>query len=111
MPDSTQISTKFSDPKPLAAAQPAADYREAEVRWRRHCATGRPDRPRRGDRPPRAHQRPRNFGLARQADGTFRAVIDDMDRHANGTQWLLQLTQTSGPAAVLKYSQDPGNRE
>jgi Protein of unknown function (DUF1257) len=49
-----------------------------------------------------------DIGFARQPDGTFEAILDSMDRHRFGTQWLPRLNQAYGHAAALKYARDQG---
>jgi Protein of unknown function (DUF1257) len=108
----TRVRTTLRDPQVLAAALRAAGYPAVEVH----------DSPQRlrgwGGRTAGAEVIVRrehitghaigDFGFARQPDGTFAVIIDDMDRARNGPGWLPRLTQAYGHAAALKYAADHG---
>jgi 3-deoxy-D-arabino-heptulosonate 7-phosphate (DAHP) synthase len=49
-----------------------------------------------------------DVGFARQPDGSFAVVLDSMDTHRYGTEWLARLTQAYGHAAALEYAETHG---
>jgi hypothetical protein len=52
-----------------------------------------------------AHAASADIGFARQNDGSLAVVLDSMDTHRYGTEWL---TQAYGHAAALEYAQSHG---
>jgi len=55
-----------------------------------------------------AHAASADIGFARQTDGCLAVVLDSMDTHRYGTEWLTRLTQAYGHAAALEYAQSHG---
>jgi hypothetical protein len=108
----TRMRTTLADPQLLATALRAAGYREVEVHETAQSLRGWAARTASAEVIVRREHIPGHaigdFGFARQADGTFTVVIDDMDRRSNGAQWLPLLTQAYGHAAALKYAEDHG---
>lgn len=109
----TRVRTKLSDATLLAAALKEVGYAAAEVHDEPQQLYGY-----RGDaRPERAEVIVRrkhvgsasnDIGFARQADGSFEAIISSYDRQRHGQQWLGQLTQAYGHVAALQYASDHG---
>jgi len=49
-----------------------------------------------------------DIGFARQADGSFEAIISDYDRRQHDERWLSRVTQAYGHAAALRYADSHG---
>ncbi|XVQ14409.1 DUF1257 domain-containing protein [Spirillospora sp. CA-255316] len=109
----TRVRTALRDPDLLAAALAAVGFGEVEVHDAPQTLYGY-----RGDaRPERAEVIVRrehvgtagnDIGFARQADGTFEAVVSEYDRMRYGAAWLAEVARAYGYAATVRYAETHG---
>ena len=109
----TRVRTKLNDATLLVAALNEIGYRAAEVHdVPQHLYGYQGDlRPQRAEvivRRKHIGSASNDIGFARQADGSFDAIISGFDAQRHNRQWLAQLTQCYGHAAALRYARDHG---
>lgn len=106
----TRVRTTLRDASTLAAALRAVGYPEVEVHDRPQRLHGWGSQSAQAEVVVRRAHIPGHafgdFGFARQPDGAFDIVIDDMDKARNGPGWLPRLTQAYGHASARQYAAD-----
>jgi hypothetical protein len=108
----TRVRTTLRDPSMLAAALHTVGYPEVEVHERPQRLDGWGSQTAQAEVIVRKANAPGHvygdFGFARQADGTFEVVIDNLDQSRKGPDWLASLTRAYGHAAALQYASEHG---
>lgn len=109
----TRVRTALRDPRLLADALRAVGYPQAEVHDQPQVLYGyrgdaRPERAEVVVRRKHVGSASNDIGFARQADGTFEAIISEFDRRKHGEAWLAGVTRAYGHAAALRYAADQG---
>lgn len=109
----TRLRTVLRDTDLLVTALGTVGYPHVEVhdtprRLYGYRGDARPERAEVVIRRAQVGHASNDIGFARQADGSFEAIISDYDRLRHDERWLAAVTQAYGHAAALQYADAHG---
>jgi hypothetical protein len=109
----TRLRTELRDPDLLAAALRRVGYPDVEVHETPQALYGyqgdvRAERAEVVVRREHVGRASNDIGFARQADGSFIAIISEYDRARHDESWLASLGQAYGHTAALRYAETHG---